>query len=389
MGFRVLALIGTTAALVAAVTAAANSRTDLASPTARAAVVDPWKTAKSAGSLKGICPKTIVIQSDWFPTPERGVAYYLVGPKGTIDAERGRYSGKFGNTGVNVEVRAGGPYTGFAPFTAVMYKDPSVFFGFMPTDEEAQNYAKQPTVSVLATLDINPQVLMYDPATYQFKSIADIGRSGATVLYFEGLPFMDYLLFKGYLKKEQVDSSFDGSPARFIASGGKTVIQGYASNEPYRYQHDITQWGKPVKSLLINSAGYTIYPENLAVRTDTLKKYRGCLRRVVPMIQQAIVNYSRNPVPTNNALIRLSEAMKVPVPLSTAANAFAMQTMLRLKIMSNGPNRTIGDFDMKRVQRTIDTQLRPVFAGRGTPIPARLKAVQIHTNEFIDTRIGR
>ena len=187
-----------------------------------------------------------------------------------------------------------------------MYKDPSVFFGFMPTDEEVQNYAKQPTVSVIATLDINPQVLMFDPATYDFESIADIGQSGATVLYFEGLPFMDYLLLKGYLEKEQVDSSFDGSPARFIAAGGKLVIQGYASNEPYRYEHDIPQWGRPVNSLLINGAGYAIYPENLAVRPDTLKEYPECLRRVVPMIQQAIVNYSRTPVPTNDAFIRFA-----------------------------------------------------------------------------------
>jgi hypothetical protein len=387
MRLRTVSLAVVAAALAAGVTATAFARTE-SSRSPRVAIIDPWNTAKSAGSLKGICPQTIVIQSDWFPTPERGVAYYLVGPKGNIDAKRGRYSGKFGNTGVNIEVRAGGPYTGFAPFTAVMYKDPSIFFGFMPSDEEAQNYAKQPTVSVLATLDINPQILMYDPATYNFKTIADIGKSGATVLYFEGLPFMDYLPYKGYLNEDQVDSSFDGSPARFIASGGNVVIQGYASNEPYRYEHDIAQWHKPVQDLLISSAGYEIYPENLAVRSDTIKKYRSCLKKVVPMIQQAIVNYSRNPVPTNNALIRLSEAMKVPVPLSAAANAYAMQTMRSLKIQSNGPNKTIGDFDMKRVQRMIDTELRPIFAARGTPIPANLKAVQIHTNEFIDPKIG-
>jgi hypothetical protein len=386
MRLRTVSLAVVAAALAAGVTAAAFARTE-SSRSARVTIVDPWNTAKSAGSLKGICPQTIVIQSDWFPTPERGVAYYLVGPNGNIDAKRGQYSGKFGNTGVNIEVRAGGPYTGFAPFTAVMYKDPSIFFGFMPSDEEAQNYAKQPTVSVLATLDINPQILMYDPATYNFNTIADVGKSNATVLYFEGLPFMDFLLYKGDLNKNEVDSSFDGSPARFIASGGKLVIQGYASNEPYRYEHDIAQWHKPVKYLLISSSGYEIYPENLAVRPDTIKKYRSCLKKVVPMIQQAIVNYARNPVPTNNALIRLSQALKVPVPLSAAANAYAMQIMRTLKIQSNGPNKTIGDFDMKRVQRMIDTELRPIFAAHGTPIPAHLKAAQIHTNEFINPKI--
>src|SRR5690349_15565419 len=121
-------------------------------------------------SLKGICPDNIVIQTDWFSTPERAMAYQLVGPNGTVDTEKGAYSGPLGDTGVNVEVRLGGPYTGFAPFTSVMYQDKSIFFGFVPTDQAVQNFAKQPTISVLASLDINPQVLMFDPATYGFKT---------------------------------------------------------------------------------------------------------------------------------------------------------------------------------------------------------------------------
>jgi hypothetical protein len=352
-----------------------------------AAVAAPWNTAQSAGSLKGICPSTIVIQTDWFPTPERAVAYELVGPNGKIDAKKGRYSGPLGNTGVNVEARAGGPFTGFAPFTATMYQDRSIFFGFMPTDEEVQNFAKQPTISVLATLDVNPQILMFDPKVYDFKTIADVGKSNAKVLYFEGLPFMDYLIHKGLLRKNQVDASFDGSPSRFIAANGKMLIQGYVSNEPFRYEHDIRQWNRPVKSLLISDAGYQIYPENLAVRPDVMSKYGACLKKVVPMVQQAIVNYARNPEPTNAALLRLSEALKVPVPLTSAGNAFAVKTMLADKIISNGPNDTVGDFDEARVQRVIDDQLAPIFAERGKPIKAGLKAEQIHTNRFIDPSI--
>lgn len=360
-----------------------------ATATAGQATTDAsWNTAESKDVLKEICPETIVIQSDWFPTPERAVPYSLVGPDGTIDADRGRYSGPFGNTGVNVEVRAGGPYTGFAPFTATMYKDPEIFFGFMPTDEQVQNYAKQPTVSVVATLDINPQMLMYDPETYDFKSISDIGKSKAKVLYFEGLPFMDFLLHKGALREDQIDSSFDGSPARFITANGELVIQGYASNEPYRYEHDIRQWNRPVKYLLINDAGYEIYPENLAVRPDTIKKYPECLKKVVPMIQEAIVRYTKDPQPTNDTLIRISEAMDVPVPLTPGGNEFAVKTMLDEKIISNGPNQTVGDFDEERVQRVIDEQLAPVFEMRGTPIKKGLTADDIHTNEYIDPSIG-
>ena len=355
---------------------------------ASVAILGGSKLAIGGESLRGICPDPIVIQTDWFPTPERAAAYQLIGPGGTIDADNGRYSGPLGDSGVNVEVRAGGPFTGFAPFTAVMYQDPSILLGFVPTDEAAQNYEKQPTVSVLATLDINPQVLMFDPATYDFNSIGDIGKSDATVLYFEGLPFMDFLLHKGLLREEQIDASFNGSPARFIAGGGKLVVQGYASNEPFRYENSIEEWNKPVKSLLINDAGYEIYPENLAVRRDALEEHRECLSKLVPMLQQAIVDYVRDPTPTNQALIDLANAIKAPVPLTPDSNAYAVKTMLELGIISNGPNDIIGDFDMARTQRVIDEQLRPVFEEQGRPMPEGLKAEDIQTNEFIDPDIG-
>jgi hypothetical protein len=341
-----------------------------------------------ADSLRGICPDPIVIQTDWFPTPERAAAYQLIGPGGQIDAEKGRYTGPLGDTGVSVEVRFGGPYTGFAPFTAVMYQDQSIMLGYMPTDEAVQNFEKQPTISVLATLDINPQVLIFDPATYDFHTIADIGKSDATVLYFEGLPFMDFLLERGMLRHDQIDGGYDGSPARFLASDGKLIFQGYASNEPYRYENDIEGWKRPVKSLLINDAGYEIYPENLAVRPEILQERHECLTKLVPMIQQAMVDYVKNPGPTNDTLIKIGEAIKVPVPLTPGGNAYAVKTMLDLKIMSNGSNATVGDFDMARTQRVIDDQLRPVFASRGNPIREGLKAEEIQTNEFIDPHIG-
>ena len=44
-------------------------------------------------ALKGVCPDKIVIQTDWFATPERAAAYQLVGPNGAIDKKHGTYSG--------------------------------------------------------------------------------------------------------------------------------------------------------------------------------------------------------------------------------------------------------------------------------------------------------
>ena len=82
---------------------------------------------------------------------------------------------------------------------------------------------------------------------------------------------MDYLVAKGFVTKEQKDASFDGTPSRFVAEGGKIIQQGYASNEPYRWEHDVAGWKKPVKFLLVHDSGYQIYPQGLAVRAAQLE----------------------------------------------------------------------------------------------------------------------
>ena len=79
------------------------------------------------------------------------------------------------------------------------------------------------------------------------KVVTDVASTKAKVLYTEGLSYMDVLLAKGLVTKDQADSSFDGTPSRFVAAKGKAIQQGYASNEPYRWEHDVTSWKKPVK----------------------------------------------------------------------------------------------------------------------------------------------
>jgi hypothetical protein len=60
--------------------------------------------------------------------------------------------------------------------------------------------------------------------------------------------------------------------------------------------------------------------------------------------------------------------------------------MLADKLIGNGPNGTLGDFDTARVDRTI-ALLQPIFAARRDSVPADLKASDIVTNEFIDPSI--
>ncbi|HXJ21801.1 MAG TPA: hypothetical protein VMT03_16370 [Polyangia bacterium] len=342
--------------------------------------------AAPAASLKGVCPDKIVIQTDWFSTPERAAAYQLAGPNGTIDKKKGTYSGPLGTTGVSVEVRLGGPFIGFQPIPALMYQNPEILLGYVATDDAVQAAAKFPTKAVVAPLDINPQVLIWDPASFTVAGWPDIAKTRAKVLYLEGLPFMDFLISKGFVTKDQLDASFDGTPSRFVAERGKIIQQGYASNEPYRWEHDVAGWKKPVKYLLVHDSGYQIYPQGLAVRASQLAPQKACLKALVPIIQQAQVDYMTNPRPTNEALVRIGKELAGGPPITASANAAAVVTMKKLGLVGNGPDKTLGNFDLARVEKTI-AQLKAIFAARGVKVPAALTAGDIVTNEFIDPSI--
>ncbi len=194
--------------------------------------------AASAVSLKGVCPSTIVTQTDWNPESDHSELYNLAAPGGEIDKAKKRYTSKLvvggQDTGVKIEIRAGGPATGFQSPTQQMYADKSIMLGYLNTDDAIQNSLKKPMVSVMAPRERWAQVLIFDPATYDFKSIAEIGKSDAKVLYFQGNVYMSYLTGAGILKKSQVDASYDGKPARFVTGGGKVIQQGFISAEPWQ-----------------------------------------------------------------------------------------------------------------------------------------------------------
>ncbi|MEV0077237.1 ABC transporter substrate-binding protein [Nocardia neocaledoniensis] len=340
------------------------------------------------GALAGICPATVVIQTDWYATPERAAAYQLVGPDGTVDVQKGAYSGPLGDTGVNVEVRLGGPFLGGQPVPAQMYQDQSITLGFVPTDDAVRAAAKFPVTGVFASLDVNPQIVLFDPATYpQVSSWKDVPGTGAPVVYSEGKLFMDYLIAHGDVSAAQADASFDGTPSRFVAERGRAMQQGYVSNEPYRWEHDVKGWLKPVKSLLVHESGYEIYPHAWSVRSGELDALAPCLSKLVPLLQQAQVDYVRNPEPVNQALLRIARTIPDGPPMTEGGNTDSVRVQLAQKIVGNGPDTTLGDFDTARVDRVIGV-VTPILRKRGLEVPEGVTAATIVTNRFVDPAIG-
>ncbi|HZD38161.1 MAG TPA: hypothetical protein VE664_05935 [Actinomycetes bacterium] len=348
--------------------------------------------ANGAQSLKGVCPDPVVVQTDWWPEPEHGATYQLLGAGYKPDAGKKKVVGplvtKGKDTGVKIEIRAGGPAIAFQQTSAQIYLDKSITMAFVSTDQAVQNSTKQPTLSVVSPLDINPQIIMWDPKVYpNFHTIADIGQTDTTVLYFKGSTYMDYLIGSGILRKSQVDASYDGSPARYVTSGGKVAQQGFATSEPYVYENELRNWKRPVAFQLINDTGYPVYTSSLSIRSAEKAQLSECLKRLVPMFQQAQIDYLNKPEPVNNLIVQLNKDYNSKYPMDTGLAKFTADQERKLGIVGNGSDKTLGNFDMNRIKRTMDI-VGPIYAAQKQPIKAGLKPEDIATNEFINPAIG-
>ena len=347
--------------------------------------------AGDAVNLAEACPNPIVIQTDWDPESEYGVYYHLLGPNPKVDTKKKLVSGPLvaggKDTGVRLEVRTGGPSIGFEPVSSQMYKDPAITLGQVSTDEAIRFSAKQATLAVMAPMEISPFMIMWDPQTYpQFNTIADIGKTDTKVLYFEGDTYMAYLTGTNVLKKSQVDGSYDGKPGNFVAADGKVAQAGFATSEPYIYEHEVRQWGKPVKYALVNEAGYPFYPQALSIRAADKAKFAPCLKKLVPIIQRAQVDYLANPAATNKLVLDLVKQYNDGWVYTDALANYAIEKM-RSDFVKNGPDQTLGNFDNARLQRMIEI-VTPIFTAQNQPPKSGLKPEDIATNEFIDASIG-
>lgn len=347
-------------------------------------------------SLRGVCPATVVIQTSWFSQVEHFVAYELLGAGYTVDPARKRVTGPLVahgvDTGVKLEIRAGGPAIGFQQVSAQMYADRSITLGMLALDEAIQNSADQPVTGVMSPYDVDPLVLMWDPARHPgFTSVADIGRTDTRVLFFSGeRTYMDYLVGSGQLRQSQVDGSYDGSPARLVASRGDIVVQGFATSEPWKWQHEVKAWGRPLDYALVADSGYPNYRNLMAVRSGEKSALAGCLRRLVPILQQSTVDFMARPGPVVDLVLSIVDRTKQAYTDSADRSRHAVDVMREEGLVTNGRTPMVGDFDTApggRVARLLDID-GPIFAAQRKELKPGLVPTDVATNEFLDPAIG-
>lgn len=378
---------GSVAALALGLAACSGSSSDDAPAASAAASVD----LAGAG-----CPSTIVVQTDWNPESEHGHLYELLGDDYTVDTSKKSATGTLvidgQSTGVKLEIRAGGPAIGYTGVASQMYTDPTITMGYVTTDDAIQTYGTTPTKAFFAPLDESPTMVMWDPATYPnvtgIKDLKEAMKStGGVWRYFSGSAYMKYLIDSGYIDESQTDSSYDGTPANFVAAGGKDVQQGFASAEPYIYQNEVSAWDKPVKYQTIAATGWDPYTSAMSVRSADFDKLSGCLKALTPVLQKAEVDFFADPTRANNIILDLVKQYDTGWTYSEGVAKYSAETMINDKLVSNGTNTTLGDFDADRLS-TFFTAAKKVFAETGATVPDSLQVTDLYTNEFIDTSIG-
>ena len=340
------------------------------------------------GELAGVCPSPMVVQTDWFPESEHGAMYELLGDDYTVDVDNKvvRASMVLGGTdlGIEWEVRTGGPAIGFSPVSQHMAADDSIHLGYASTDQQVNHWDVAPLVSVVAPLERNPQMVMWDPETYpDVQGIADLGEQGITINVFGGGTFSQVFIGQGIWSADQVDPSYDGSPARFVSEGGAIAQQGFASSEVYTYEHVHEQWGRPVAFQLLHDAGFQIYSQTIGVRPGDMEELRPCLEKLVPIIQQAVVDFDASPGRANAIIVDAVETYQDFWVYPPDLAEFSHSAKREYGLIGNGPDNIVGNMVGERIAKVLDD-----MRAAGMDIDPGLTADQLFTNEFIDPNIS-
>ena len=344
----------------------------------------------TAVSGEDVCPEKLVIQTDWFPELEHGGTYQLIGPDGTISKDLVNYSGP-----VQSQYAVGGLKTieintiNFDKANSSVLLDGEADMAYINISDVIKDSAAVDMVAVAKTLDLDPQMIMWDPAQNDVQKPEDIKASGADVLHFPGVAYIDFMIGKGYMSAEQSNPTYDGSDAKFVATNGAIFQQGFATNEVYKYENDIN-WkdGKPapVKFYTVGELGFDNYPAAITMMRTRATELDACLTLLVPKMQQAWIDFLSDPKPITDTMIEINKVHDGFWALSPGVNEAGMKLVESGGFAVNSPDGTYCSFDKDRVQGLFDI-LQPIYDASGTKIADNIDGV--FTNKYCEGAPGR
>jgi len=352
--------------------------------------------ANGTGLVRAGCPADIRIQTDDLPRVEWGFLYGLLDDDqlefgdASVSAPLlidGRPSGS------RLTILLGDPDDG-ASASADLHADPSILLGAVDTDAALLDYRRNPTVGVFAPLLRNPRIAYWDASVYpDADGIARFngrflpdGSALVPVVTPAGDPFAGYAVGKRILVADQLSSEVVPSVQTFAEGGGIGVFTGDALTDPYRLAVP-TGWGSPVESFLLEDTGYRSDANVLSARPQALLRYSDCLDLLVPVLQQALVDYLADPEATTQLLVALSARFGDETYDAILAAA-ALEVLESDDFVGNGLDDTIGDLDIGRVRQLFDDAV-PAWELAEVRVPRGVSLEAIVSNRFIDPSIGR
>ena len=353
--------------------------------TTNTTVTETTQSVSGDVSLVDVCPSTVVIQTDWFPESEHGGVYELMGADYSASKDTGAVVGALTvlgeDTGVDLEIRAGGPFLQI-PVVTQMYQDDAIMFGYVGTDVGIKTYVDTPTLAVFSALNKNPQIIMWNADQHpDAKTIADIGQEISTIYVFGDQSFMRYFVSTGAIDTDQIDTNYQGN---LLLATENAAHQGFVTSEPYKYS--VLETGPiSVGYELIHDAGWNGYSQSLAIRKDRLEEFRPCLTELVPIMQQAQIDYIASPERANAIIIATTLAYDSFWTQSEGDTANGARSQKDLDIIANGDTPIFGDFEEERVAEFIAKAL-PIYREQGLDV-ADVMPSDITTNEFLDPSI--
>jgi hypothetical protein len=378
--FRSLAI--TLVVVLAACGNTPSGETTVSSPTN---TTDETTPIVDTNDLSDACVSPVVVQTDWYPQAEHGGIYELLGSDYTVDAQRGATTGSLvfqgTDTGVDLEIRAGGPFIE-SPVVTELFLDDAIMFGYVGSDVALSRYGEAPTLAVFNALTINPQVILWNASEHPgVTTIAEIANEVPAVSVFGDRPYMRYLVSEGVVPNDKVDTNYKGS---LMLAIDDTAHQGFATSEPFRYAN-LESGSIETAYQLVHDAGWTSYPQNLAINKLRLETLRPCLAKLVPMMQQAQIDFVASPDRTVATILDVVEQFDTTWSQSAELANYAIATMKELGIVGNGDTTTFGDFESPRLDDFI-VRATPILREQGLTIPD-LTASDIATNEFLNPDI--
>lgn len=347
--------------------------------------------------LSASCPSPLIIQLDWLPQAEQGGIWQMIGDGGEMTA--GSYKGPLGSTGIDLQILSGGGGIGLgdgetaysALFMGNSKAGVTPHLGYQELDNAFIFSKRFPTVGVFAPLDVAPTVLFWDAATYPdgFSTIDDLkaldGKDDAKIYVSTvGRTFGKFLVDSGVPKDVFVEG-YRGDGENFVTHNGQWLQQGFVTSEVYKFENGLN-WAKPINFLKIDDLGYRNYTGMVSVAKTRLEELTPCLTGVVPIMQQAAVDYATDPAETNATIVAYNDAGMATSWWKTAPDlmAYASKTMVEQGVIGNGPDATIGNFDMDRVAEMLEI-VKPSLDERSE---ADVTGDMVVTNQFIDPSIG-